>query len=44
MTQYYTDIETDGLDPETSKIVAAQFQKISMFTGEAAGPLEIIPI
>ena len=44
LTQYYTDIETDGLDPETSKIVTAQFQKISMFTGEAAGPLEIITI
>jgi len=44
MPGHMFDIETTGLDPETCKIVTAQFQKISLYTGKAEGPLEIYPI
>ena len=42
MPHYYLDIETTGLDPNTDQILTIQFQKISVFTGKAAGPLNIL--
>ena len=42
MPHYYLDIETTGLDPEIDQILTIQYQKISVHTGEAAGPLTIL--
>lgn len=42
MPHYYLDIETTGLDPKIDQILTIQFQKISVFTGKAIGPLNIL--
>jgi hypothetical protein len=42
LPHYYFDIETTGLDPETDEILTIQYQKISVHTGKAAGPLTIL--
>jgi len=42
MTNYYLDIETTGLNPETSKIITIQFQELDGITGEAKGELVIL--
>jgi len=42
LPHYYLDIETTGLDPKTSKILTIQHQKMSVMTGKAIGPLEIL--
>ena len=42
MPHDYFDIETTGLDPETDEILTIQYQKISVMTGKAAGPLTIL--
>lgn len=42
MPHYYLDIETTGLDPEIDQIITIQYQKISVTTGEAIGPLTIL--
>ena len=42
MAHYYLDIETTGIDPQNDQILTIQFQKISVFTGKAMGPLNIL--
>ena len=42
MANYYLDIETTGLNPETSKIITIQFQELDSITGEAKGELVIL--
>ena len=41
MAEYYFDIETEGLDPETSQICTVQFQKLSTLSGSPEGDLVI---
>lgn len=42
MGNYYLDIETTGLNPETCGILTIQFQELDRFTGEAKGKLIIL--
>lgn len=42
MGTYYLDIETNGLKPESSKIVTIQYQKLNSKTGVPLGPLVIL--
>lgn len=42
MTNYYLDIETTGLKPETNQIITIQYQQLDKFTGEAVGQLHIL--
>ena len=42
MGTYYLDIETTGLNPESSKIVTIQYQKLNSKTGVPLGPLFIL--
>lgn len=42
MPHYYTDFETTGLDENKDEIISIQYQKISVDTGEPAGPLVIL--
>ena len=42
MPHYYLDIETTGLNPEIDQILTIQYQKISVTTGKAIGPLIIL--
>jgi hypothetical protein len=42
MTHYYLDIETTGLDEKNDEIITIQYQKVSVTTGEAIGPLVIL--
>jgi len=42
MVNYYLDIETTGLDPETCKIITIQFQPLDFNTGNPIGKLTIL--
>jgi len=42
MINYYLDIETTGLKPETNKIITIQYQELDSITGEAVGQLKIL--
>lgn len=42
MSNYYLDIESSGLDPETDEIITIQFQKLDYNTGEPIGDLVIL--
>lgn len=42
MTEYYFDMETTGLDPLKNKIISIQWQRLSGFTGEPIGIINIL--
>lgn len=42
MANYYLDIETTGLNPETCKIITIQFQKLNEFGNDIKGELIIL--
>jgi len=42
MASFYLDIETEGLNPETDKIITIQFQELDRYTGQAKGELIIL--
>ncbi len=42
MTNYYLDIETTGLKPDSSKITTIQYQELDSRTGESIGDLIIL--
>lgn len=42
MANYYFDIETTGLNPETCKIITIQFQELDNFSGETKSELVIL--
>lgn len=42
MTNFYLDIETQGLDPTIDEILTIQFQPLDRFTGQPIGPLRIL--
>jgi hypothetical protein len=42
MPEYYLDIETTGLDPGKDRLITVQYQRLSMRTGRAEGPLTVL--
>lgn len=42
MAEYYFDTETTGLCPQRDKIITIQWQRVSGFTGEPIGELQIL--
>lgn len=42
MANYYLDIETTGLSPNTDKIITIQYQELHRNTGKPLGPLKIL--
>jgi len=42
MTEYYLDIETEGLNPKSDKIITIQYQKLGKTTGRPLGKLTIL--
>ncbi|VVB73330.1 Uncharacterised protein [uncultured archaeon] len=42
MAEYYLDIETTGLEPESCKIITIQYQELERNTGKPAGRLNIL--
>lgn len=42
MSEFYIDLESEGLNPAVDKIVTIQYQKLGFNTGEASGPLVIL--
>jgi hypothetical protein len=42
MTEYYFDIETTGIDFDTSEIITIQWQELDRVTGEPIGNLNIL--